>query len=162
MTAGKSSNLFTLCVLLVMVGTIFACTFTKRSDNFMAAVKYEMMPGSEELCLEVCYEDQDCIFVQYFQDACTVYQKGNEKQNERGNVFEVDRVRPNSSCTRRIRVEAPVDFKPIAPNTMNSSPCNGEPMSKTTVNVFKGKQYRFYTTKEKMLPDGSAPFRRFR
>ncbi|EYC08241.1 hypothetical protein Y032_0067g68 [Ancylostoma ceylanicum] len=141
---------------------ILTCTFTKRSGNFMAAVKYEIMPESEEMCLKACYEESDCIYLQYFQDACTVYKSGSEEQNERGSVFEVDRVQSDSSCTRRIVVEATVDFKSIAPNTTNSIPCNGVPMSTTTINVFKGNQYRFYTTKEKILPDGSAPFRRFR
>ncbi|KAL6741109.1 hypothetical protein Aduo_014398 [Ancylostoma duodenale] len=126
----------------------------------MATVKYEIRPGSEELCLTACYEESDCIFAEYFQDYCTLYINGIEAQASRGKLFEVNRVQFDSSCSRRIVVAPTVNFVAITPIQAASSPCKGEPSSVTAVNVFSVGDFRFYSTRDTISSDGLQPFRR--
>ncbi|KAL6735860.1 hypothetical protein Aduo_006266 [Ancylostoma duodenale] len=126
----------------------------------MATVKYEIRPGSKELCLTACYEESDCIIAEYFQDYCTVYINGNEAQTSRGKVFELDRVQSGSTCSRRVLVEPTVNFVAITPIQAASSPCKREPSSVTTVNVFSVGDYRFYSPRDTISSDGLQPFRR--
>ncbi|KAL6731681.1 hypothetical protein Aduo_002519 [Ancylostoma duodenale] len=151
-----------LVACLVWVQAIIACTFTKRSGNFNAAEKYEILLGSEELCLTACYEESDCTYVEYYQGSCTVYKYGGKGWAGHGNVFEFDRPL-SRSCSRRMQVADPtVKFETIISVNTDNRKCSGSPNPATAINVFQGRDsLRFYSTDKSILSDGTAPHRRF-
>ncbi|EYC25256.1 hypothetical protein Y032_0012g1786 [Ancylostoma ceylanicum] len=164
MSTKKRLNLLTLCIHLGQIHATTACTFTKRNDTFNAVVKYEIMLGSEELCLMACYEEPDCAFAEYFQGSCAVYKSGSDSQAGHGNAFEFDRQLSSSSCRRRMQfVDNTVKFETIAPVNTDNRACSGLPNSATGINVFQGKdKLRFYSTNMSFLSDGAKPHRRTR
>ncbi|KAL6731678.1 hypothetical protein Aduo_002516 [Ancylostoma duodenale] len=126
-------------------------------------MKYEILLGSEDLCLTACYEESDCAFVEYYQGSCTVYKNGSNGQAGRDDVLEFDRQLSRSSCSRRMQIGEPtVKFETITSVNTDNRACSGSPISATTINVFKEKDsLRFYSTDTSIFSDGKAPHRRF-
>ncbi|EYC08249.1 hypothetical protein Y032_0067g70 [Ancylostoma ceylanicum] len=155
--------LSTVCIHLAQViCSTIACTFTNVNGNFNATVKYEIMLGSEDLCLTACYDEYDCTFVEYFQGSCTVYENGSEDHFGRGKVFELDRQLSRGSCSRSLVVGPTVEFRTIVSDREdNMTNCSGSPNSKTMINVFRQNNLlRFYSNSETLLANGRKPFRR--
>ncbi|KAL6736325.1 hypothetical protein Aduo_006689 [Ancylostoma duodenale] len=140
MRKGGDFTWLALCVFFSEVYPSATCTFSKMKEEFAASFKFQIVVENEEICILACYEESDCVYVEYDESVCSVYKEGNEIQKAAGTTFKLDRQLSQSSCPRRVEVGMQVPFpKYEAPAGATSSCVDSTSTPTTTISMYRRK-----------------------
>ncbi|KAL6736322.1 hypothetical protein Aduo_006686 [Ancylostoma duodenale] len=139
------------------------CTFSKVNDEFVASFKFQITTEDEDTCILACYEESDCVYVEYTGSLCSIYKEGNEIQKAVGTAFKLHRQLLRPSCPRRVVLNVFVAFpKYQSPTGVTSSCMDSSSTPTTTISMYrKNGDDNFYTSSPNpVLPVGSEVYRR--
>ncbi|EYC44960.1 hypothetical protein Y032_0444g1565 [Ancylostoma ceylanicum] len=155
-------NWLVLYLLLSNVKSIKSCTFSKINEEFGASFKFQILLENEEVCILACYEEVDCVYVDYVGNLCSIYAGGRSRHTPTGTAFELDRKLLSPSCSRRVEVGQLVTFQKYPAPSISQGSCAGNPSTPTTtISIYRNSGARFLTNiPNPTLPAGAAVARR--
>ncbi|KHJ87981.1 PAN domain protein [Oesophagostomum dentatum] len=135
-----------LALLLVQMSPTKPCSFIRMTGEFLAAAKFSIGLGSEDLCLATCVDELDCAFVGYSERNCTVFTDGNNRlMMSNGSLLKLERDTPRPECPTRVKFGIPVKFQQIAVDKTDNTTCSGLPTATTVIFAFlDSNNYRFF------------------
>ncbi|KAK6737644.1 hypothetical protein RB195_020013 [Necator americanus] len=164
MYTGGSLSRIKLFLCFAQITSLLACTFFRVEHGFNAAVKYQITLRSRDTCLQTCYDEKDCTFLEYDGVLCTIFKEGSgNQQSKGGEVFKLDRQRTISSCPSVVVVPPDIPFQTIqAGISAEIGSCVDVPNDATSIFIYKYNDATvFYSNRQGFLPNVTFPSGRF-
>ncbi|EYC21316.1 hypothetical protein Y032_0019g3749 [Ancylostoma ceylanicum] len=132
-----------------------ACSFVKTSGRYNASRKSEQPLKQEEDCFRACYEDAECMYMDYVENGglCSIFEQGTTEYTAKGQSYELLRYETRD-CPRRVTISSPrADSKTTPPNQAEQQRPDGvkpNPDSKPKWDHFKGTRtcYKVFTSSQ--------------
>ncbi|ETN71750.1 PAN domain protein [Necator americanus] len=142
------------------ITSLLTCTFFRVEHGFNAAVKYQITLRSRDTCLQTCYDEKDCNFLEYDGVLCTIFKEGSgNQQSKGGEVFKLDRQRTISSCPSVVVVPPDIPFQTIqAGVSAGIGSCADVPNDATSIFIYRYNDATvFYSNRQGFLPNVTFP-----
>ncbi|VDM72190.1 unnamed protein product [Strongylus vulgaris] len=84
---GCEMNWLLATLLFLQIGTAMPCTFDRIEEKFPAVIIHKYNVTTMVECLELCYNDKDCYFVDYEKVVCSIFANDVTLQTAKTNTY---------------------------------------------------------------------------